>query len=78
MGGVSLLRSLTRLLTQFLYYLYDRFWGRPAEQWQAAVVNYCTAFHLPDFFRVECLVFFLLDHNSEEALQVSSPGSRSR
>ncbi|GAQ82825.1 hypothetical protein KFL_001250210 [Klebsormidium nitens] len=53
----------------FLYYLYDRFWGRPAEEWQAVVCDYCTAFHLPDFFRIECLLFFLLDNDALEALQ---------
>lgn len=66
--------SLTDGSLQFLYYLYDRFWGRPAEEWQGVVRDYCTAFHLPEFFRVECLVFFLLDNDTPEALQVSLPG----
>lgn len=61
-------RSLT--LAQFLYYLFDRHWSLSEMSWRGIVDDYVGTFSIARHFMLESLVFYLLDDNSEQALEV--------
>ncbi|GBG61328.1 hypothetical protein CBR_g20363 [Chara braunii] len=52
-----------------LYYLFDRFWGISHSSWLETIDDYCAFLGITRNPRTECLVFFLLDETSEQALQ---------
>lgn len=55
---------------QFLYYLSDRHWTVPDESWRALVDDFAVAFSIPRHSLLESLTFYLLDDDTDEALQV--------
>lgn len=59
------------ILPQFLYFLFDRHWELPDENWREEVDDYVSTFNIPRHFMLESLVFFLLDDSSDHALEVS-------
>ncbi|KAI9076548.1 hypothetical protein K1719_041534 [Acacia pycnantha] len=67
----------------FLYYLYDRHWTIPDEEWREIVEDFAATFRISRHSLLESLIFYLLDDHTEEALQeacrllpeISGPGS---
>lgn len=67
----------------FLYYLYDRHWTIPDEEWRDILEDFAATFSISRHSLLESLTFYLLDDHTEEALQeacrllpeISSPTS---
>ncbi|KAK4262578.1 hypothetical protein QN277_028123 [Acacia crassicarpa] len=53
----------------FLYYLYDRHWTIPDEEWREIVEDFAATFRISRHSLLESLIFYLLDDHTEEALQ---------
>ncbi|XP_052209609.1 E3 ubiquitin-protein ligase HOS1 isoform X2 [Diospyros lotus] len=53
----------------FLYYLFDRHWTRPEEEWRGIIDNFAATFNITRHSLLESFTFYLLDDHSEEALQ---------
>ncbi|CAL0314315.1 unnamed protein product [Lupinus luteus] len=53
----------------FLYYLYDRHWTIPDEEWRHIVDDFSATFNISRHSLLESLTFYLLDDHTEEALQ---------
>ncbi|KAE9596760.1 hypothetical protein Lal_00007253 [Lupinus albus] len=53
----------------FLYYLYDRHWTIPDEEWRHIVEDFAATFSISRHSLLESLTFYLLDDPTEEALQ---------
>lgn len=56
---------------QFLYFLFDRHWASPDENWRGVVDDYVSVFSISRHFMLESLVFYLLDDSSDHALEVN-------
>lgn len=55
---------------QFLYYLFDRHWTMPDENWRHIVDDFAATFSITRHSLLESLTFYLLDDQADEALQV--------
>ncbi|XP_061368262.1 E3 ubiquitin-protein ligase HOS1 [Gastrolobium bilobum] len=53
----------------FLYYLYDRHWTIPDEEWRYILEDFAATFSISRHSLLESLTFFLLDDHTDEALQ---------
>ncbi|KAI4327152.1 hypothetical protein L6164_019648 [Bauhinia variegata] len=53
----------------FLYYLYDRHWTLPDEEWREIIEDFAATFNISRHSLLESLAFYLLDDHTEEALQ---------
>ncbi|KAF7828448.1 E3 ubiquitin-protein ligase HOS1 [Senna tora] len=53
----------------FLYFLYDRHWTIPDEEWRDIVEDFAATFSISRHSLLESLIFYLLDDHTEEALQ---------
>ncbi|KAJ4712700.1 E3 ubiquitin-protein ligase HOS1-like protein [Melia azedarach] len=53
----------------FLYYLFDRHWTMPDENWRHIVDDFAATFGITRHSLLESLIFYLLDDHTEEALQ---------
>ncbi|WJX55069.1 RING-type E3 ubiquitin transferase [Trifolium repens] len=53
----------------FLYYLYDRHWTIPDEEWRDILEDFAAAFSINRHSLLESLTFYLLDDHTDEALQ---------
>ncbi|TKY70804.1 E3 ubiquitin-protein ligase HOS1 [Spatholobus suberectus] len=53
----------------FLYYLYDRHWTIPDEEWKHILEDFAATFSISRHSLLESLTFYLLDDHTEEALQ---------
>lgn len=53
----------------FLYYLFDRYWTTPEEEWRHDVDDFASTFSVTRHSILESLTFYLLDDHSNEALQ---------
>nr|PNR46344.1 hypothetical protein PHYPA_013463 [Physcomitrium patens] len=53
----------------FLYFLFDRHWASPDENWRGVVDDYVSVFSISRHFMLESLVFYLLDDSSDHALE---------
>lgn len=53
----------------FLYYLYDRHWTIPDEEWRHVLEDFAATFSISRHSLLESLTFYLLDDHTEEALQ---------
>ncbi|KAL5973050.1 hypothetical protein ACLOJK_039857 [Asimina triloba] len=53
----------------FLYYLFDRHWTMPDEQWRNLVDDFAATFGIARHSLLESLNFYLLDDETEQALQ---------
>ncbi|GAY43588.1 hypothetical protein CUMW_075630 [Citrus unshiu] len=54
---------------QFLYYLFDRHWTMPDENWRHIVDDFAATFSITRHSLLESLTFYLLDDQTDEALQ---------
>lgn len=55
---------------QFLYYLFDRHWTLPETEWRHIVDDFAATFGITKHSLLESFTFYLLDDESEQALQV--------
>ncbi|KAK3039525.1 hypothetical protein RJ639_028107, partial [Escallonia herrerae] len=53
----------------FLYYLYDRHWPLPDEKWRYVIDDFAATFSITRHSLLESLTFYLLDNNTDEAMQ---------
>ncbi|PKA66296.1 E3 ubiquitin-protein ligase HOS1 [Apostasia shenzhenica] len=53
----------------FLYYLFDRHWTLPDADWRYLVDDFASSFGISILSQLESFVFYLLDDESEQALQ---------
>ncbi|KAM1787631.1 hypothetical protein ACFX11_038003 [Malus domestica] len=53
----------------FLYYLFDRHWTMPDEQWRHLLEDFGATFAIPRQLLLESLIFYLLDDHTDKALQ---------
>lgn len=53
----------------FLYYLFDRHWTMPDENWRHIVDDFAATFSITRHSLLESLTFYLLDDQADEALQ---------
>ncbi|KAI5439670.1 hypothetical protein KIW84_025161 [Lathyrus oleraceus] len=53
----------------FLYYLYDRHWTIPDEEWRDILEDFAATFSISRHSLLESLTFYLLDDHTDEALQ---------
>ncbi|KAK2981617.1 hypothetical protein RJ640_012899 [Escallonia rubra] len=53
----------------FLYYLYDRHWPVPDEKWRYVIDDFAATFSITRHSLLESLTFYLLDNNTDEAMQ---------
>ncbi|KAM7272253.1 hypothetical protein ACFE04_026916 [Oxalis oulophora] len=56
-------------ILKFLYYLFDRHWTLPDAKWRHVVDDFAATFNIARHLLLESLVFYLLDDNTDEALQ---------
>ncbi|XVF51792.1 hypothetical protein PTKIN_Ptkin04bG0212900 [Pterospermum kingtungense] len=52
----------------FVYYLFDRHWSRPEEEWRHIIDDFAASFGISRHSLLESFAFCLLDDHSEEAL----------
>ncbi|XP_022736741.1 E3 ubiquitin-protein ligase HOS1-like isoform X2 [Durio zibethinus] len=52
----------------FVYYLFDRHWSRPEEEWRHIVDDFAASFGISKHSLLESFTFCLLDDHSDEAL----------
>ncbi|MBA0609666.1 hypothetical protein Godav_021682, partial [Gossypium davidsonii] len=55
----------------FVYYLFDRHWSRPEEEWRDIVDDFATSFGINRHSLLESFIFCLLDDHTDEALRES-------
>ncbi|XVF10877.1 hypothetical protein REPUB_Repub07fG0221100 [Reevesia pubescens] len=55
----------------FVYYLFDRHWSRPEEEWRHMVDDFAASFGISRHSLLESFTFCLLDDCTDEALQES-------
>ncbi|KAK6930534.1 ELYS-like domain [Dillenia turbinata] len=53
----------------FLYYLFDRHWTLPDENWRFIIDDFAAIFGITRHSLLESFTFYLLDDNNDEALQ---------
>ncbi|XP_058103312.1 E3 ubiquitin-protein ligase HOS1 [Magnolia sinica] len=53
----------------FLYYLFDRHWTMPDKQWRHLIDDFASAFGITRHSLLESFTFYLLDDETEQALQ---------
>ncbi|KAI3846281.1 hypothetical protein MKW92_026214 [Papaver armeniacum] len=53
----------------FLYYLFDRHWTKPDREWRYIVESFAASFGITRDLMLESLTFYLLDDNTDQALQ---------
>ncbi|KAK4794862.1 hypothetical protein SAY86_012856 [Trapa natans] len=53
----------------FLYYLYDRHWTLPDEEWRDIIGDFAATFQINRHSLLESLTFYLLDDHTVEALE---------
>lgn len=53
----------------FLYYLYDRHWTIPDEEWRDILEDFAATFSISRHSLLESLTFYLLDDHTDETLQ---------
>lgn len=53
-----------------MYYLFDRHWTLPDYGWRHLVDDFAAAFGISRYSQLECLIFYLLDDHTEDALKV--------
>ncbi|XP_010534555.1 PREDICTED: E3 ubiquitin-protein ligase HOS1 [Tarenaya hassleriana] len=53
----------------FLYYLFDRHWTTPEENWKHVIDDFAATFGITRHSLLESFVFYLLDDHTDEALQ---------
>ncbi|PON97717.1 ELYS-like domain containing protein [Trema orientale] len=53
----------------FLYYLYDRHWTMPDEEWRHIVEDFAASFGITRHLLLESLIFYLLDDLTDKAMQ---------
>ncbi|KAL6181271.1 hypothetical protein ACLB2K_047926 [Fragaria x ananassa] len=53
----------------FLYYLYDRHWTLPDDDWRHILEDFGATFGISRHLLLESLIFYLLDDHTNEALQ---------
>lgn len=53
----------------FLYYLFDRHWTVPDDEWRPIIDDFAAAFSITRHSLLESFIFYLLDDHTEEALQ---------
>ncbi|KAK8483835.1 hypothetical protein V6N13_073416 [Hibiscus sabdariffa] len=53
----------------FAYYLFDRHWRRPEEEWRIIIDDFAGSFGISRHSLLESFTFCLLDDHSQEALQ---------
>lgn len=56
----------------FLYYLFDRHWTRPHQEWIHIVDDFAASFCISRHSLLESLAFYLLDDHLDEAIQEAS------
>lgn len=56
----------------FLYYLFDRHWTLPDNEWKYLVDDFAASFGITRHSQLESLVFYLLDDHTDPALQEAS------
>ncbi|GAV78000.1 ELYS domain-containing protein [Cephalotus follicularis] len=52
----------------FLYYMFDRHWTMPDEQWRHIIDDFAATFNITRHSLLESLAFYLLDDHTDEAL----------
>ncbi|XP_060674306.1 E3 ubiquitin-protein ligase HOS1 isoform X2 [Ziziphus jujuba] len=52
----------------FLYYLFDRHWTMPDEEWRHILEDFAASFSITRNLLLESLIFYLLDDHTEEAV----------
>lgn len=57
---------------QFLYYLFDRHWSMPEEEWRHIVDDFAASFGISRHSLLESFTFCLLDDHTDDALLVIS------
>ncbi|OWM88356.1 hypothetical protein CDL15_Pgr003768 [Punica granatum] len=55
-----------------LYYLYDRHWTLPDEEWRDIIDDFAASFRINRHSLLESLIFYLLDDHTVEALEEAS------
>ncbi|TYG77579.1 hypothetical protein ES288_D03G205700v1 [Gossypium darwinii] len=55
----------------FVYYLFDRHWSRPEEEWRDIVDDFANSFGINRHSLLESFIFCLLDDHTDKALQES-------
>ncbi|KAM7525513.1 hypothetical protein LguiA_015415 [Lonicera macranthoides] len=53
----------------FLYYLFDRHWTMPDEDWRHIIDDFAATFNITRHSLLESFTFYLLDDHTDEALQ---------
>ncbi|XP_026432209.1 E3 ubiquitin-protein ligase HOS1-like isoform X1 [Papaver somniferum] len=53
----------------FLYYLFDRHWTKPDKEWRHIIDDFAASFGITRDLMLESLTFYLLDDNTDQALQ---------
>ncbi|GMP95739.1 hypothetical protein CsSME_00044665 [Camellia sinensis var. sinensis] len=53
----------------FLYYLFDRHWTRPEEEWRHIIDDFAATFNITRHSLLESFTFYLLDDHTDDALQ---------
>ncbi|CAL1375900.1 unnamed protein product [Linum trigynum] len=53
----------------FLYYIFDRHWTTPDDNWRSIIDDFAATFGITRHSLIESLTFYLLDDDSDEALQ---------
>ncbi|KAL3834991.1 hypothetical protein ACJIZ3_009727 [Penstemon smallii] len=56
----------------FLYFLFDRHWTMPVEEWRHVVDDFAVTFSVTRHSLLESFAFYLLDDHSDEALKEAS------
>ncbi|KAL6501557.1 hypothetical protein OROGR_026690 [Orobanche gracilis] len=56
----------------FLYYLFDRHWEVPSDEWRPVIDDFAVTFNIPRHSLLESYVFYLLDDHTDEALKEAS------
>ncbi|PSS11557.1 E3 ubiquitin-protein like [Actinidia chinensis var. chinensis] len=53
----------------FLYYLFDRHWPKPEEEWRPVIDDFAATFNITRHSLLESFTFYLLDDHTDDALQ---------
>ncbi|PSS04030.1 E3 ubiquitin-protein like [Actinidia chinensis var. chinensis] len=53
----------------FLYYLFDRHWPKPEEEWRPVIDDFAATFNITRHSLLESFTFYLLDEPTDDALQ---------
>ncbi|XAR54921.1 hypothetical protein NMG60_11030256 [Bertholletia excelsa] len=52
-----------------LYYLFDRHWTRPEDEWRCIIDDFAATFNITRHALLESFTFYLLDDHTDDALQ---------